>query len=398
MNTEETRTTQPLVLSHYDVEAWRREQRAHGKPPWETAAFPALTEPAPPKPTIVALLPAYNEADAILGTINALRMQDRLPDRIIVIPNNCTDNTEAIAQNAGVEVMTMHDNPYLKAGALNFALDKLLLELNDDDLILIQDADTQLNPEFISAAEAAVAPDIGGICARYDNPAPRNLLERLQSSEFARSRRLTSRRHGTTKILVGIASLFRVGTLRAVKEARINGILPGSPTVYNNTSLCEDYELTIALKTLGYRLTCPPECRPLTHAMPTFSKLWNQRVRWTRGALDDLHVYGITRVTRSYILAQVGRMLAMLSPLLYLSYLLSLQLTYGHITWSIPWVLVNVVFIVERVVTVREEGPKAMLLAALLFPELVYDWFLAVTYLTGLTKHLRGSVAQWKET
>ena len=88
----------------------------------------------------------------------------------------------------------------------------------------------------------------------------------------------------------------------------------------------------------------------------------------------------------------------MMSPFLYLAYLLSLQVTYGHITWAWPWILVNTVFVTERVITVREEGTKAMLWAALLVPELVYDWFLGATYLTGLVKHLRGSATQWIET
>src|ERR1035438_7141829 len=96
---------------------------------------------------------------------------------------------------------------------------------------LQQDANTNLNPEFLTVATAAMGPGVGGVCARYDNPPPSNLLERLQSSEFTRSRRLITRRGGTVKILVGIASLFTAGTLREVMGARAAGILPGSHTV-----------------------------------------------------------------------------------------------------------------------------------------------------------------------
>jgi poly-beta-1,6-N-acetyl-D-glucosamine synthase len=358
-------------------------------------------EPPPtaaPHRKVVALVPARNEADAIKETVEALLAQDRALDRIVVIVNNSNDGTADIAKAAGAEVIDMPVNPFKKAGAINEGLDQVLPDLADDDMVLIQDADTHLNPEFVTAAVAAMEPGIGGVCARYDNPKPEKLIERLQSSEFARSRRATSRRGGTTRILVGIASLFSVGTLRKVVAARKAGILPGAPTIYNNTSLTEDYELTLALRTLGYRLTCPAACRPLTHAMPTVKKLWDQRVRWTRGALDDLYVYGVTKTTLPYAIAQVGRIIAMMSPLLYGSYLLALYLQYGRIEWSAPWVLINVLFITERVVTVREEGRRAMLLSALLLPELIYDWFLAATYMSGLVKHLRGSVAHWAET
>lgn len=111
--------------------------------------------------------------------------------------------------------------------------------------------------------------------------------------------------------------MFRVGVLSHVLAAREAGKLPGSHTYYNLTSLCEDYEMTIAMKTLGYRLISPPRCRPWTHAMPTVAKLRGQRVRWTRGALDDLKMYGWTKVTRTYTMAQIGRLLAMISPLLF---------------------------------------------------------------------------------
>jgi cellulose synthase/poly-beta-1,6-N-acetylglucosamine synthase-like glycosyltransferase len=346
----------------------------------------------------VALVPAINEADAIGATVAALLGQHRAPDRVIVVANNCTDDTARLARKAGAEVIVMDGNKHRKAGALNYGLSIILPGLADDDMVLVQDADTNLNPEFVTAAVAAMGPGVGGVCARYDNPPPANLLERLQSSEFARSRRQITRRGGTTKILVGIASMFTAGTLRKVMAARKAGILPGTHTVYNNSSLTEDYELTIALRTLGYRLVCPEECRPLTHAMPTVEKLWHQRVRWSRGGLDDLHLYGLTKATRGYAVAQVGRLVALMSPLVYGAYLLSLELTYGHIAWSKPWILINVLFVGERVITVRKAGPRAMLLSALLLPELFYDWFMAAAYLAGLAKHLRGSAHVWNET
>lgn len=356
---------------------------------------------------VVAIVPAWNEADAIAGAVLALRRQTRRLDGVVVVANNCTDNTAELAREAGAEVWEMPHNPHKKAGAMNYALDNVLPGLDDEDFVVLQDADTELNPDFVKYAVEAMAPGIGGVCARYDTPAPRNFLERLQSSEFTRSRRRITRAReniggvtmsGKVLILVGIASVFRVGVLRHVLAAREAGELPGSRTYYNLASLCEDYEMTLAMKTLGYKLVSPAECRPQTHAMPTVAKLRGQRVRWTRGALDDLRVYGWTRVTWKYIMAQVGRCLAMLSPLLFAAYLISLQVTYGRIDWDIPWVMVNFLFIGERIISVRKGGRKAMLLAATLFPELLYDWFMAMCYVQGAVQHLRNAEKVWKET
>jgi biofilm PGA synthesis N-glycosyltransferase PgaC len=349
---------------------------------------------------IIALVPARDESDCIAATVHSIASQQHVPDRIVVVANNCTDGglTAIAAFDAGAEVIVMHDNPHLKAGALNYALDLILPDLTDDDFIMIQDADTELNPTFIGDALAAHGPGVGGVCARYDTHDPRGLLQRLQANEFTRSRRKTTRQRGQATILVGIAALFNVGVIRHVIEARTDGTLPGSPTFYNEGSLCEDYRLTLDLKALGYRLVCPNNCRPRTHAMPTLPKLWGQRVRWTRGALDDLRELGYTKVTRRYFWAQYGRLLAMLSPFIYLAYLTTLELDYHRIAWQVVWLWVNVLALSERLITVRKGGWKAIGLAALIIPELAYDWFLAATYLTGLYQHLRSKPAQWKET
>lgn len=401
--TEDTRPL-PRFTPFTELREWQPPQPSFTPRP---ASRPQVRRVKSVRRKVVAIVPAWNEADAIARTVEALRWQTRQLDGVVVVANNCTDNTAELAREAGAEVWVMPHNPHKKAGAMNFGLDNVLPGLDDDDFVLLQDADTRLNPDFVKHAVAAMAPGVGGVCARYDTPPPRNFLERLQSSEFTRSRRRITRSReniggvtmsGKVLILVGIASLFRVGVLRHVLAAREAGLLPGSHTYYNLASLCEDYEMTLAMKTLGYRMISPAGCRPQTHAMPTVAKLRGQRVRWTRGALDDLRVYGWTRATWKYIMAQVGRCLAMLSPLLFAAYLISLQVTYGHIDWDIPWVLVNFLFIGERVVSVRKGGWKAMLLAATLFPELMYDWFMAMCYVQGAVQHLRNAEKVWKET
>lgn len=366
----------------------------------EPSALPRAAEPPRRHARVVALVPARNEGESIQDTVNALFAQTHRFDQIVVVTNNCTDDgaTARLAQESGAEVIDAGVQKHYKAGALNSALDLILPDLSDDDFVLIQDADTVLNPDFVRAGLAAMRDDVGGVCARYDMQAPHSVLEQLQANEFTRSRRKITRDRSTVKIPVGIATLFRVKTIRAVIEARSTGVLPGSATFYNLESLCEDYRLTLDLKMLGYRLVSPPDCRPKTHAMPTLKKLWGQRVRWTEGAKNDLRDLGWNPVTRPYILAQWNRLLAMLSPFVYVAYLLSLELTYGRIVWELPWLTVNAIVAVERVVTVRRGGWKAMALAALILPEMAYDWFLAATYLSGLMRHLRSAKHEWKET
>jgi len=80
---------------------------------------------------IVALIPAHNEEDSIQHTISALQAQTVPADRIIVIADNCSDETPALARAAGAEVMVTRGNTHKKAGALNYALEHVLPGLSD---------------------------------------------------------------------------------------------------------------------------------------------------------------------------------------------------------------------------------------------------------------------------
>src|SRR5438105_14843281 len=151
--------------------------------------------------SVTALIPAHDEEEFIGSVIAALQTQEKLIDRIIVIADNCTDETTTVALAAGAEVFVTSGNTHKKAGALNQALAFVLPGLADSDLILIQDGDTTLNPEFLASAIARLGRKVGGVCARYNCNPGGGLLGLLQSNEFARSRQRAARRRGATPIL-----------------------------------------------------------------------------------------------------------------------------------------------------------------------------------------------------
>ncbi len=96
-------------------------------------------------PQLIAVLPAHNEASSITQTVWSLQAQTRPPDRIIVVCDNCTDETADLALLAGAEVMTTIGNTHKKAGALNQVLAQLLPYMPDTDQVLVMDADSSLN-------------------------------------------------------------------------------------------------------------------------------------------------------------------------------------------------------------------------------------------------------------
>ncbi len=108
------------------------------------------------------------------------------------------------------------------------------------------------------------------------------------------------RRRGRVYVLTGTSSLFRPRALRTVAASR-GSDLPGVPgDVYDTAALTEDNELTIAIKSLGGLMLSPAACTVVTELMPTWRMLWAQRLRWQRGALENLGAYGITPRTFRY--------------------------------------------------------------------------------------------------
>ncbi len=341
-----------------------------------------LTADAPvPVGRLVALVPAHNEAEQIGETIRSLCSQTLPPDEILVIADNCTDSTVAIAQGfAGVRVMETVDNEHKKAGGLNQALDRLRAErkLAAIDAVLVMDADSALDAGFLEAAVRRLAQgDVAGVGGTFLGKPGGGLVGMFQRNEYARYARDVGRLHGNVLVLTGTATVFRAGVFDHVRWARSEGILPGTPDrVYDVHVLTEDNELTLALLHLGYQIVSPLECRLSTDIMTSWGELARQRLRWKRGALENLVAYGWTPITRQYWGRQALSLLGVLVIFLYLGTLSYSLLVLGSLTFAPIWIFVTMVFIVERVVTVRSRGRRQMLLASTLVVEMAYDVYL----------------------
>ena len=132
------------------------------------------------------------------------------------------------------------------------------------------------------------------------------MVGQLQRNEYTRYQRLVSRSRGRVFVLTGTASLFRAFAYQSVADLR-GTLMPGPPgRVYDTLALTEDNELTVALKTLGARMVSPLECRVVTEVMTNWGDLRRQRLRWHRGALENIGAYGLTRATAIYWFQQLA--------------------------------------------------------------------------------------------
>ena len=344
---------------------------------------------------LVVAVPSHNEERQIAATIESLLAQTRRPDEIVIICDNCTDRTAAISSTYPVRVIETVDNRHKKAGALNQALDLLLPELRPQDAVLVMDADSVLEEKFLEISlERLSRGDVSAVGGTFTGQPGSGLVGTFQRNEYARYARDVGRLKGKVLVLTGTATVFRVDVLNEVRTARAEGRLPGAVAqVYDTRVLTEDNELTLALLHLGHRIISPQGCRLTTEVMPTWRALAQQRLRWKRGALENLTDYGWTKVTRRYWGRQLLSLIGVVVTFVYLVSVAWSLVVDGGMHLRPLWLTVTAVFSAERVVTVRSRGARQMLLSSVLVVEMVFDVFLqgvqARAYLDALLRHER---------
>lgn len=359
----------PVVRGSMAIPRRRDRDGRRSLPPVDPAAM-----------RVIVLIPAHNEADQITEAIASLRAQERVPDRVIVVTDNCTDATAGLAALCGAEVFATRCNTHKKAGALNQVLQRLLPITTVEDAILVMDADSSLDPTFLRAGVDYLASGrYAAVGGTFTGKSGGGLVGMFQRNEYARYARDVRRRAGRALVLTGTATLFRAITLREVVEARRYGRLPGSGEhVYDVRVLTEDNELTLAILHLNLRILCPRECTLTTEVMLSWAALFRQRLRWKRGALENLADYGWTHFTRGYWGRQLLSLIGIIVTFTYLGTLAYSLIWLGGVRISPVWTAVTLIFVTERVVTVRSRGLAQMAIAAFLPVEMVFDVFLQI--------------------
>lgn len=393
----------PAPLSDAQVRLRRRllGPLAERVPALETPTdWPQTMVPNPPpgRPLrLVVLIPAHNE-EAVVGiTLQSLRRQTLAPDRVLVIADNCTDRTVVVVRALGVEVRETVGNTAKKAGALNQALSGLLPDTDDADVVMVMDADSSLSPNFLEVALGRLQedPDLMAVGGVFYGESGAGLVGQLQRNEFTRYQRLVLRRPGRVFVLTGTAALIRAQALEAVAASR-GTLVPGTRgEVYDTHALTEDNELTLALKTLGARLDSPGECRVTTEIMPTWRALWRQRLRWHRGALENIGAYGLTRATRLYWAQQIGLAYGVVALGSYLLLATISLLAADSFTPSLFWFGIGAIFVVERVATAWGAGWPGRLVAAPIVLELALAVFLQACFVTSIAQIGLRRRAEW---
>ncbi|MHA7873219.1 MAG: glycosyltransferase family 2 protein, partial [Hyphococcus sp.] len=223
---------------------------------------------------VAIVIPAHNEAASIGATLAAVLAQHREGDRVIVVADNCTDDTAARAAAAGAECWERNDPSRRGKGyALQFALDRL----KDDppETVVFIDADCIASADGLLRLAGAAQETKRPVQALHLMQAPAGAGPRLKVAAFA----WLFLNHVRMRGLDRLFSVSRITGAGIALPWPIAGALDMA-----SGEIVEDLALTLALT----RQKNPPLFFPetlVTSEFPTAEEaLAKQRARWEHGS------------------------------------------------------------------------------------------------------------------
>jgi 1,2-diacylglycerol 3-beta-glucosyltransferase len=229
-----------------------------------------------PRTRAAVVVPAFNEAGSIAACVTALRAQQFPADRydVVVVADNCTDDTAAIAAAAGARVLTRTcPDRRGKGNALQFAFDSLLARRPPIDAIAVVDADSVAEPDLLLrlafALEGGAPVAQGESLLRFGDHEHDATLRAVAFLLVNRVRAAGRAALGLPSNLQGNGMLFR------------RDVLIAHP--WDAFSCTEDLEYGIHLRRAGVAPVFAPGATVRSAVAPTARGADRQRLRWLRG-------------------------------------------------------------------------------------------------------------------
>jgi cellulose synthase/poly-beta-1,6-N-acetylglucosamine synthase-like glycosyltransferase len=233
-------------------------------------------EAAPPHSRIAVLVPAHDEAAFVGRCVTSLRHQSYPRDlfEIVVIADNCTDDTAARAAAAGATVL-VRTAPEArgKGPALRWAMDRVLERNPDLAALVVVDADSVADPGLL-----------GALVARLERGAPVVQAEYLGRNE-----------DGSTRSELRTAAFLLFHRVRFGGRAALglpchlvgNGMLFSREVLeehpWDAFTSAEDLEYSIDLRLAGVRPVYAANGRLSAPVAGRGRAAQTQRLRWEGG-------------------------------------------------------------------------------------------------------------------
>jgi 1,2-diacylglycerol 3-beta-glucosyltransferase len=235
-----------------------------------------------PKTRFMIVIPAHDEASVIRATVSRL-LAIHYPAHLFsihIIADHCSDNTPEAARQAGAVVHERNEGPRTGKGAALSWLFQRNLKRDQCDAVVIFDADTRVDSEFLNVMDLRLANGDQVIQGQHviRNP-DKGWFPALTWAMFLidnRFQNLGRFNLGWSAKNMGDSICFRVDILLQLGWGE---------------GLTEDYHLRYKLLLNGIRIAYEPAAIGYGEAPITWSRAQAQRARWLRGTHDTSQQY-----------------------------------------------------------------------------------------------------------
>lgn len=227
------------------------------------------------RPRVAVLVPAHDEASIIKATLASITPQLLEGDRLLVVADNCSDDTAQLAREAGAEVVERHDTRLRGKGyALDFGVQHLAHQ--PPDVVIVVDADCQVGEGAIDILARRCRESARPVQSLYLMRAPAGAGLKVQVAEFAWRVKNLVRPRGWARLglpcqLMGAGMAFGWRDLSLINLA--------------NGHLVEDVKLGLDLCQQGKPPLFCPEALVTSQFPLSQQGLNSQRTRWEHGHL-----------------------------------------------------------------------------------------------------------------
>jgi cellulose synthase/poly-beta-1,6-N-acetylglucosamine synthase-like glycosyltransferase len=230
------------------------------------------------RPNVTILIPAHNEAGLIPEALASVFPQLGSGDRVVVIADNCTDETARISRDWGATVIERTDPTQRgKSYAVEFGMQRANVQARD--VVMVIDADCIAQPGAIEQLARMAHRTGRPVQASYHLEPPVVSKPQLQIAALA----------FFIKNVVRPGGLARLGL-----PCFLNGSGVAVPSViaqsinWGNNNVAEDYRSTVDIALAGH---LPGFCEGsrISSRLPEHSRaLVTQRTRWIHGHLESM--------------------------------------------------------------------------------------------------------------
>ena len=238
---------------------------------------------SPPSKRLAVIIAARNE-EAVIGQLVKSLREQRYPKslyEIIVIPNNCSDQTEQQARNEGARILECTVPIRSKGDVLEFAFERLLPE--NFDAFLIFDADNIVDENFMQAANNTLCAGIQAAQGYRDSKnADQNWVAGCMSMFYWGMCRLYNR----ARYAIGMSAAFN-GTGFMISAEAVKAL---NIRFY---TLTEDLELSAQCALNGIKIGFMEDAVTYDEQPEHHKDSYTQRRRWSAGTVQCLKRYGI---------------------------------------------------------------------------------------------------------